>query len=236
MKYSRLASIEERRNRRRAFFFTFLTLLSLLALIFFGLPAIAKFAAFLTDLRKSSLPVDKNDTTPPAPPRLASLPEATNKAEIELSGITEEGAIVTLFINGKEEEIVANSEGNFAFSFTLEKGENEVYAKAKDAAGNESQPSSVQLVIFDNEAPPLTISSPLDGAQFFGESQRQLSIRGTTEAGVTLTVNDRIVKVEDDGSFVFVSSLGEGTNSFNFKSTDKAGNQTEKTISVNFSP
>ncbi|MFZ5932877.1 MAG: Ig-like domain-containing protein [Patescibacteria group bacterium] len=236
MRYSRLASVEERRNKRRAFFFIVLTVLSILVLIFFGLPSIAKFAAFLTDIRKSSLPVDKNDTTPPAPPRLSRLPEATNKTEVELSGTTEEGATVILFINGKEEEIVADADGKFAFSLPLRKGENEVYAKAKDLAGNESQPSAVQIVIFDNEPPNLDISSPDDGSQFYGEKQRQLTITGVTEGGVTLTINDRIVKVEEDGSFTFVTTLGEGGNSFNFKSTDKAGNQTEKTISVNFSP
>jgi len=203
---------------RRAFLFTILTILAILGVLFYGLPSVAKFAAFLSDLRKSSLPVDKNDNTPPAPPRLDRLPEATNNPEVEISGATEEGATIVLTLNGKEEEVVADADGKFRFSFPLKKGENEISAKAKDLAGNES------------------ISYPADGSQFYGDGQRQLAIKGTTEAGVTLTINDRLVKVEENGSFTFASTLGEGENSFNFKSTDKAGNQTEKTIKVNFSP
>lgn len=234
--YSRYASVEERRNIRRAFLFGILTILAIVGLLFFGLPSVAKFAAFLTDLRKSTQPVDKNDTTPPAPPRLNQLPEATNKNEIEIDGLTEEGATVIISFNGKSEEVVADSEGKFAFSFPLNDGENLISAKARDQAGNESQEGKVYTIVFDNKSPKLEISTPSDGASFFGAKQRQVTVQGTTETGVTLTINDRLVKVEEDGSFTFASTLGEGANSFNLKSTDKAGNQNERTISVNFSP
>ena len=234
--YSRYVTTEERRNLRRALLFGLLTIAAIIGLLFFGLPSVAKFAAFLSDLRGSTQPVDKNDTTPPAPPRLGQLPEATNKTEIEINGTTEEVANVILSLNGKEEEIVADSEGKFVFSFPLKDGENLISAKAKDRAGNESQESKVYSVTFDDEKPDLEISSPADGTSFFGEKQRQVTVQGKTEVGVTLTINDRIVKVEEDGSFTFLTTLGEGANSFNLKSTDKAGNQTEKTISVNFSP
>jgi uncharacterized protein YfaP (DUF2135 family) len=221
---------------RRAFVFAVLTFAAILGVLFFGLPSVAKFASFLTELRKSSLPVDKSDTTPPAPPRIDRLPEATKDAEIIINGATEEGATVILTLNGKDEEIIADAEGKFSFSFPLKKGENEIIAKVKDLAGNESQPTSAVTIVFDNETPKLDISYPSEGAQFYGEKDRQLVIKGTTETGVNLTINDRLVKVEEDGSFTFATSLGEGANSFNFKSTDKAGNQTEKTISVNFFP
>ena len=221
---------------RRAFLFTILTILAILGVLFYGLPSVARFAAFLSDLRKSSLPVDRNDTTPPAPPRLDRLPEATKEPEIEISGVTEEGATVILTLNGKDEEVVADADGKFRFSYSLRKGENQILAKAKDRAGNESQPTTGITVVFDNEAPKLDISAPADGSQFYGDGQRQLAIKGTTEVGITLTINDRIVKVEEDGTFTFATTLADGENSFNLKSADKAGNQTEKTLKVNFSP
>ena len=221
---------------RRAFLFTILTILAILGVLFYGLPSVARFAAFLSDLRKSSLPVDRNDTTPPAPPRLDRLPEATKEPEIEISGVTEEGATVILTLNGKDEEVVADADGKFRFSYSLRKGENQILAKAKDRTGNESQPTAGITVLFDNEAPKLDISAPADGSQFYGDGQRQLAIKGTTEVGVTLTINDRIVKVEEDGTFTFATTLADGENSFNLKSADKAGNQTEKTLKVNFSP
>lgn len=221
---------------RRAFLFTILTILAILGVLFYGLPSVARFAAFLSDLRKSSLPVDRNDTTPPAPPRLDRLPEATKEPEIEISGVTEEGATVILTLNGKDEEVVADADGKFRFSYSLRKGENQISAKAKDRTGNESQPTAGITVLFDNEAPKLDISAPADGSQFYGDGQRQLAIKGTTEVGITLTINDRIVKVEEDGTFTFATTLADGENSFNLKSADKAGNQTEKTLKVNFSP
>ena len=236
MRYSRLASVEEKRNMRRAFIFTILTILAILGVLFYGLPSVARFAAFLSDLRKSSLPVDRNDTTPPAPPRLDRLPEATKEPEIEISGVTEEGATVILTLNGKDEEVVADAGGKFRFSYSLRKGENQILAKAKDWAGNESQPTTGITIVFDNEAPKLNISDPADGSQFYGDGQRQLAIKGTTEVGVTLTINDRIVKVEEDGTFTFATTLADGEKSFNLKSADKAGNQTEKALKVNFSP
>ena len=236
MRYSRLASVEEKRNMRRAFIFTILTILAILGVLFYGLPSVARFAAFLSDLRKSNLPVDRNDTTPPAPPRLDRLPEATKEPEIEISGVTEEGATVILTLNGKDEEVVADADGKFRFSYSLRKGENQISAKAKDRTGNESQPTAGITVLFDNEAPKLDISAPADGSQFYGDGQRQLAIKGTTEVGITLTINDRIVKVEEDGTFTFATTLADGENSFNLKSADKAGNQTEKTLKVNFSP
>ena len=236
MRYSRLASVEEKRNMRRAFLFTILTILAILGVLFYGLPSVARFAAFLSDLRKSSLPVDRNDTTPPAPPRLDRLPEATKEPEIEISGVTEEGATVILTLNGKDEEVVADADGKFRFSYSLRKGENQISAKAKDRTGNESQPTAGITVLFDNEAPKLDISAPADGSQLYGDGQRQLAIKGTTEVGITLTINDRIVKVEEDGTFTFATTLADGENSFNLKSADKAGNQTEKTLKVNFSP
>ena len=236
MRYSRLASVEEKRNMRRAFLFTILTILAILGVLFYGLPSVARFAAFLSDLRKSNLPVDRNDTTPPAPPRLDRLPEATKEPEIEISGVTEEGATVILTLNGKDEEVVADADGKFRFSYSLRKGENQISAKAKDRTGNESQPTAGITVLFDNEAPKLDISAPADGSQFYGDGQRQLAIKGTTEVGITLTINDRIVKVEEDGTFTFATTLADGENSFNLKSADKAGNQTEKALKVNFSP
>src|SRR3990167_9363091 len=214
--YSRYVTTEERRNLRRALLFGLLTIAAIIGLLFFGLPSVAKFAAFLSDLRGSTQPVNKN--------------------ELEINGTTEEGATVILSLNGKEEEIVADADGKFVFSYPLKAGENLISAKAKDRAGNESQESKVYSVTFDDEKPDLEISSPADGTSFFGEKQRQVTVQGKTEVGVTLTINDRIVKVEEDGSFTFLTTLGEGANSFNLKSTDKAGNQTEKTISVNFSP
>ncbi len=235
-RYSRLARTEERQSIRRAIFFTFLSIVSIFAFIFLGLPVLARFAGFLTDLKKSGLPIERNDTTPPAPPRLESLPEYTNEFSVEIKGTTEAGATLTLFLNGDEEEVVVNKDGDFNFTFKLDKGENTVSVKARDAAGNESQETNVYKIIFDNEPPELEVTSPEDGKEFYGSKERQVSINGKTEESASVTINDRIVAVDASGNFTFVTTLSEGENGFTIKTEDKAGNSTEASLTLRFTP
>lgn len=235
-RYSRRATTEEKKNIRKATYFGILTIVALILFFFFGLPAVAKFAAFLTDIRQSSTPVDINDTTPPAPPRIQEPDRYTKEYSVEIKGNTEAGATVLLYPDGKEEELLANKDGEFTYTWSLDDGENKIYAKAKDAAGNESQESDIYYITFDDEDPELEISSPEDGKQFFGSSERQITIQGQTEGGVNLTINNRVVAVDEDGSFTFVTTLGDGENNFNFKAKDAAGNETEKDLKVHFTP
>ncbi len=231
-----MASAEERRNNRRAITFVVLTIAAVLALFLFGLPTVAKFAAFLTEIRKTSLPVEKNDTTPPPPPRIDILPDATNKSALDVKGSAEAGSTVILTFNSDGQEVVAGNGGEFLFSLNLNDGENKLSFVAKDPAGNESQRTQTYKVIFDDEEPKLEISSPSDGAEFFGSSERQATLQGLTEPEIELTINDRPIKVEDNGSFTYATTLNEGENTFNIKAVDKAGNTTEKSLTLKFSP
>jgi hypothetical protein len=233
--YSRRLSIEEKRNKRKAFLFITLTFGALLAMFFYGLPAVVKFAAFLTEINQSSQPVEVNDTTPPPPPRIESLPEATKDEKIEIKGNTEAGSHVTLFLNDQEEEVLADANGKFSFSFTLSEGENHISAQTSDSSGNVSQKTETQVVSFDDKPPTLEVTKPVE-TEFFGSKQRQLVIEGTTEDNVRIQVNQRQVVVEQDGSFAFATTLSQGQNNFTVVAEDHAGNKTEKTFMVNFTP
>jgi bacillopeptidase F len=233
--YSRRSNTQQKKNIRKAFVFGLLTIGVLLIFLFFGLPTVARFAAFLTDLRSSSQPVEINDTTPPAPPRISEPAEYTSKTAIDIKGTTEPGANVIIYANGDEEEVLSNKGGEFTFEWELLDGENRIYAKAKDAAGNESQESEVHIVTYDNEAPDLTVSSPENGKTFYGSSERQITIEGLTEEGSSVTINDRLVVVNAQGEFTFATTLSDGENTFNIKATDRAGNTKETTLSVNYS-
>ena len=167
-KYSRLSRVEEQKNIRSAIKYIILSIAALLAFFFFGLPAIVKFAAFLSDIRQSGEPVMREDTIPPVLPRFDPFPEATNKLKVEISGTTEPGATVVLYLNNTEEEILANNEGIFTYSYLLKKGVNTISAIAKDSSGNESQESQVYKVTYDNEPPEIEITSPEDGGEYYG--------------------------------------------------------------------
>jgi hypothetical protein len=211
--YSYRAKTEERKNTKSAFLFIFLTVAAILAVIFLGIPILTQFASFLTNIHKSGQSVDINDKIPPPPPYLSTLPEAVNNLKLEIKGTSEPGATIKIFLNGS----------------------NSIYATATDQAGNESQKTAILKVVFDNNPPDINISKPVDGSQFFGSKQKNLSIQGSTKTGSSLTINDRFVLVQDDGSFVYNTQLSDGENSFTIKAIDKAGNSSEKTLKVSFS-
>lgn len=234
--YSRLASVEERKNLRKAFLYIILSVILGIFLIYFGLPLLAKFTGFVTQFKKTSLTADKNDTTPPAPPRFENVPDATNSEKLELKGISESGSTVFLLLNGKENEILADKQGNFSISSTLIKGKNTFSAYTKDASGNQSITSETFEIVFDNEAPKIEIFSPVDGTSFFGAKQRQITIKGKVDEEADVTINNRVVAVDDDNNFSYTTTLSEGENKFTVHTKDPAGNEAVEELSITFTP
>lgn len=234
--YSRLASVEERRNLRRAITYIVLAVVGLVLLFFLGIPVLGKFTAFISDLGKSNKPITNNDKTPPAPPKFNTFPDFTNQNKISLAGTTEPGATVKLIFNGNESDTLADKDGTFTFSdLNLNDENNSFFATAVDAAGNISQRTQENKIVFDNKPPELTVDNPSDGSTFFGSKQRQVTIQGTSESGVSVTINDRIIVVDESGKFQYTLTLNEGENKFIIKTTDQAGNSSEKEITLIFS-
>lgn len=234
--YSRRIAVEEKNNIKRSVTFIILSLVVLISLFFFGIPLMARFVSFISDLKKKDIPISINDNTPPAPPRFDVLPDATNKEIIDVSGETEEGATVFVYLNNLKNETLADSDGLFTFSANLKKGENIIYAISQDKSGNKSAESKKYTIIFDNEKPEININSPSDGETFYGEDQKEIEISGSTKPDIELNVNDRFITLDVNGNFKYKYLLSEGENELNFKALDKAGNQSEKRITVNFIP
>jgi len=233
---SRLVQTQHRKNIRKIYIFGLLSILSIVIFIFVGIPALAKIAGLITNITQGDSITDTSDTTPPAPPRIDSLPEATNEFSIQINGSTESGVDVIILINNAKKEILANNSGKFSLSYELKNGENTISAYVVDAAGNESQKTNEFIVIFDNDPPELVISEPSDTKEFYGTKQRQVSIKGVTETGIDLSVNDRPVAVDSNGEYTYTTTLSEGDNNFNFKAQDLAGNTKEESITLKFTP
>jgi hypothetical protein len=234
--YSYKNKTEERKIAKRTFFYIFLTVASILAIFFFGIPVLIKFASFLTDINKSGKSVEVSDTIPPPPPRLINLPEATNSKSVDIKGTSEPGATVTLNVNNDKQEVVVGNEGEFMINIQLKDGENSIYAYSTDQSGNESQKTETHKIVFDKQNPEIAINKPKEGETFSGSKQRQITIEGTTEIQASLKINDRFVLVEDDGNFTFLTALTSGENNFNIKAEDKAGNTSEKSLKVIYNP
>ncbi|EKE12840.1 MAG: hypothetical protein ACD_13C00134G0001 [uncultured bacterium] len=227
---------EERKNQRKAVLFIFLTLASLAILYFLGIPLLGRLATLVSSLKGNNQQISSSDITPPPPPKFRNFPEFTNQQRLDIHGNTEAGATVKLTLNGAEQEILADASGQFSFSLNLEDGENIFAAIAIDQSGNQSQKSDDHKITLDKKVPDLEITTPSDGASFFGSEQRQVTLGGKTETGAAVTINDRIIAVDEDGTFQYTTTLNEGGNTFNIKCTDQAGNTTEKTITLNFTP
>jgi len=205
----------------------------------YGLTAILEITNFFANLGNQEEIQDLTyEKIPPPPPLLNPLPEATNSASLVVSGSAEPEAEIKLFLNGEEaERIMVDKEGKFVSSkLSLSQGENTFFARAEGENGVESQDSLRQTIVFDNEAPSLEILSPQDGEVVKGEDKKDITIKGKTAKDALVSINDRKVVVKLDGSFETSYSLVEGKNKIVIVTEDKAGNKTEKTISITFRP
>lgn len=230
----KFVNTEEIKNRRNAIFYIFLTIAAILILYFLGIPALGRLTSIVSSIKNKDNKITSSDITPPPPPKFKNFSEFSNQENQTLYGNTEAGATVKLTFNGTNQETLADNDGQFSFNVTLKDGTNTFAATATDQAGNQSQKSNDYQITFDKKSPDLEITSPNDGSSFFGSTQRQLTIQGKTEIESEVTINDRIISVDDAGIFQYTTTLNEGANIFNIKSKDKAGNVTEKNITVNF--
>ena len=84
--------------------------------------------------------------------------------------------------------------------------------------------SNVLTMSIQRKKPELTITSPTDGARIVGDSNT-LTVKGKTASDNSVTINDRLAVVGNDGSFTYTQTLGEGENTLHVVVTDPAGNQ-----------
>jgi len=237
MMKSRLTKIEEKRSFKQALLFSALTFVTIIILIFLGLPALVKLVTFLGDLKSSGQKIENIDTISPPTPVLQPLPEATNSTNITITGFSEEGTTIKLFLNGEiAKEVVTGKDGSFVFDqINLSSNENKIKTKAADASGNESQFSSESIVVFDNQPPDLNILSPNDQDKFF-DKDREITVNGQSESNLDILVNDRLAYADSEGKFSSLIRLNEGENNIKVQAKDKAGNETTKEIKVTYSP
>jgi len=234
---SRLVKQENKKMAQQTLAILGGTALFIILFLWLGIPSLLKLAVALGNSKAVSKFNQQDDTLAPLPPQFNSLPEATSSSVISIQGYAEAGSLVTLSINTvKQSESTTDNQGNFSFSdVILQEDDNTISLVAADTAGNQSQPSTPQKVVFDNKPPELAIASPNDGAKVNGLLQQLITISGSTEPAVQLMVNDRQIVVTGDGSFSTKYELQEGDNKLTFTATDPAGNQTVQEITVNFS-
>lgn len=237
MKNSRLSRIEEKRTKKQLFI-VLVGIIAILALVFtLGIPLIVGMSVLLGNLRGSQSNSAGSDTTAPVPPVLSTPTQATNSAELLIEGYGESGSTLKIFMNEDEiKKILIGNDGTFTFTdIPLEKGDNRIYATVTDEAGNESIHSQELKIAYKKDGPKLEIQEPQEN-QEFGKNQQEIQIKGKTDTGSTVTINDRFVSVNDEGNFEYKLKLSDGENIVSIVARDSAGNETKIELKVTYQP
>lgn len=177
------------------------------------------------------------DVIPPQTPVLNSLPSATNSAELVVSGYGEGDTKMDLFQNGgKVAETTADTTGAFVFSdIPFQDGDNVLYVVSTDSTNNSSE-SPKYTVVFDTTPPILTVDQPTDGSTVNDRRNQLAAVKGTTEKGVRIYINDKLVFPDASGAFSGSYQLQQGDNTITVRAVDDAGNEKDQLIKVTYSP
>lgn len=226
---SRRVKQEEKTALRQTIMFGLAGVVLMLLSIFIVIPGIIRFIGGL-----SSSPAVTEDALPPQVPQFSAPVEATSSAELALTGFTSGKAKVYILNNGSEALTVdADEAGNFSTTITLEQGENRISAYAK-SGDLESDVSRQFTTVFDNQKPEIEITEPTDNQSIQGKANQSTNIKGKTKPGAKVYLNDRLIFIQEDGTFETTHRLENGQNSLSFKVIDRAGNEAEKVVTVSF--
>ncbi len=172
------------------------------------------------------------DTQPPRL-QLANLNDRSRVGTetINVEGVTDADAVVWLV--GEAQPLAIDATGRFLFQRKLSEGSNLIELRAVDRAGNTAVVQrQVELV---TASPDITLLSPGEDSW---TNQSITVIKGTAEPGVSVTVNDQPVTLNETGGFEHQVLLNEGENRLQVQATNDVGNVTtmERVIYLKTSP
>jgi hypothetical protein len=195
------------------------------SLLLFG-PTIGSLFGMISVNRRQEIRRPEANTPPPV---FIDVPTATNKTKINIQGVSAPKKTVELYVNGpKKATVLTDMAGEFLFvDVELIKGKNTIFAKVDDSK------SDTIKIDYDNEPPKIEITSPEDGDKISNLNER-IEIEGTIDERATVVVNGRTAIQRADNSFSFLLGVEEGEIEIAVKATDRAGNQSEKTITVEY--
>lgn len=232
---SRLAATHQKRLMKQTFMFTSGGILVIIAFAVIGIPLFSKILAV------TNKPISTATATPPpiiTSPILTSPFTATNSATITLTGKAQTGLTVLLGQNGSiEKKTNPKDDGSYEFQdVSLQSGENMFQAYAEDSQGNRSDGSSQITVTYQTDAPKLDISEPANNSTITQRKQSVVSVKGKTEGGNKIYINDQFIFVSTDGSFSGSVQLQDGDNTIKVRAVNTAGNETASEILVHYLP
>ncbi|HCP60348.1 MAG TPA: hypothetical protein DIT43_02075 [Dehalococcoidia bacterium] len=159
------------------------------------------------------------------------ITEPADESVVDVSRITVSGSTLAdavVSINGVIADV--DYQGIFTDEVNLDAGPNVIEVVASDFYGNEK--SAILTVIYAT-ALPLTVSEPLNDSVV---TLQTVTVRGATNADATVSVNGKIVSVDESGNFSEPVNLDLGPNLIEVLASDFYGNSATVTITVIYSP
>lgn len=168
-----------------------------------------------------------------APPTLNTVPDATNKPQIDVSGFAQKNQTILLYVNNQlSNKITVSSNNQFHFAaVSLKTGLNTIKVKAEEN-NKQSDFSNTDTISYLKNPPSLSISSPQDGQAVNKNTSPTVGVAGQTDAGAKVTVNGAWAIIDDQGKYNYLYTLHDGDNDIKVIATDSAGNQTTKEIHI----
>lgn len=233
MKKSRRSKRLEKKTKKNLILFILGIIIIFVILVKYGIPLMANVALFISN-SKGSQDAQEKAVSYVSPPVLNPLLEATNSAQIVISGMATKDSDIELFVNDElKDKTKTDENGNFQFSYTLSKGDNNIKSRTI-INDKKSDFSNAMTVTYKDIVPTLSIDTPADGQKFI-KDQNTINVSGKTDQGNSVTVNGFIAIIHEDGTYSYNLPLKNGDNKITVVSTDQAGNTEEKSISVNYS-
>ena len=227
MKTSRLARVEEKSAKRIIVWSLSGMLLLVILGGVFGLPMLVRMSVFIDSMRGAA-PTPKPKLTIMTTPELDPLPEATNSATTTISGVSDPTIELTLIVNNDPIGKTTTSDtGRFTFkNVALADGSNSIRVKRK-AQSPDQKDILTDAVLIERRStkPKLEIESPEDNKTYSGDTNKVL-VKGVTDDGNSVTINDHRVIVQLRGVFQYEYPLSEGETTLKILATDEAGNTT----------
>lgn len=182
----------------------------------------------------SELVVGERPVTVSTAPILDTLPEFVKVNEFTFEGrvpafALKPDSIISLALNGKLlTNLTISPDGRFGgVPLQLQDGPNIIEATLLE--GTTEIASTSHTVVVDRAGPALSIVRPVTDATIVGD---EVIIEGKTEAGADVTVNDRALRPNPDGTFTERILAAPGPLNLVIIAKDRAGNETKTEILV----
>lgn len=229
---SRLIKQERKKLVRQTVVFSLAAIALILIFIFVILPL---FIRIINSVLNTN-PIQEDESVILQPPAISAPVEATMSAQLKINGFDAPDHQIVIMVNGQEQSrVLTTPDGTFVADVTLTEGQNSLNSYSIDKDQNESKTGQDYIVTLDTEKPALTVTEPADGATI-STKDHLISVKGTTDAGTKVYINDRVIFPSADGSFFTQQSVVDGKNEITVKAVDEAGNETQTMITITFTP